>query len=183
MHHRGAWKHCIVTWSSVIVQALYDFGDRGIGDNIMLVIDLRYWSLFQRKESVTNIFNLSQTQTVCNIRHQYRCNLWVPRFLRYEISQPIENSVVWIMLSWKDWNNKIDFRNNDWNPPIIDRSSNQHSSCHIKWVSRNHEFVSMSFLSKTAHFAIQKWEFQEIFDEIAGKTFEIIWKSRVLIPN
>ena len=107
------------------------------------------------------------------LRHQHRCNLWVHRFSRYEISQPIEISVVWIMLSWKDWNNKIDFRNNDWNPPIIDRSSNQHSSCHIKWVSRNHEFVSMSFFVENSPFC-QTMRFQNIFDEIAGKTFKII---------
>ena len=93
----------------------------------------------------------------------------------------------WIMLSWKDWNNKIDFRNNDWSSSIIDRSSNQHSSCHIKWVSLNHELVSIPFLSKTTHSVRQKWEFQVIFDWISGKSFEnyvkITWKSRVLVPN
>ena len=76
---------------------------------------------------------------------------------------------VWIMLSWKDWNNKIDFRNNDWSSSIIDRSPNQHSSCHIKWVSLNHELVSISFLTSISR---QIWKSFDIFDEIAGKSFK-----------
>jgi len=103
--------------------------------------------------------NLSPAQLVSTISvtHHYVHNLFAHfiyvTYIFTLLDQPDVWNHIWIMLSWKDWNNKIHFRYNDWSSSIIDRSSNQHSSCHIKWVGLNQRWPNTTPAGEDRFFA------------------------------